>query len=594
VAASTNTAVDRVLAGLLEAGFDDFSRVGAAKKIEPSLLGHLLPHSDREEAIRHALRELTEVLRAIGGHPGMLLATAPAAAPGEHCEGDGAAAAGAGSDLARRCAPVLAALRQLGDRRAVLDRLQSSRVVGTTCAAACFPILQGLAFPIVVLDEASQMPEPTSATPLARFGSRFAVVVGDPLQLPPVLQSPPVANPPAGAAAAGSASAASSSSSSSSSSSTMEGSTLFTRLAACGGAPLVALRTQYRCHPRLGDLASRLFYDGTLTSGVLPWQRGPRVRLLPPLALFDYSNLTAAEWARAGGAAALIAGSGAGAAHAAASSAGGRLASGPPFPPAAPGAAARFGDTVERADAGRSLFNAGEAALVAALVASLLGRGTPAGDVGVICLYRAQVFRVRDCLASLGVPVRLTGTEGDRGASRFSGAGGTAAAPGGGGGAVTVATVDAYQGAEKPIIILSPTRTSPCAVAAVGGPAAGAAASGAAEVSPAATAFADNPQRLNVALTRAKNHLLVVCHARALASYPLWRRIIGTVLSDGATAPPGVAGAEAAGAAAVARPSFRSAGMPDMLAPVAQAASGSGAGAAAPAAPQSLAITRYD
>jgi hypothetical protein len=573
VAASTNTAVDRVLAGLLEAGFEDFSRVGAAKKIEPSLLGHLLPHSDREEAIRHALRELTDVLQGMGGHPGML-APAPAAAAGEHCGGDGA-----GLDLARRCAPVLAALRQLGDRRAVLDRLQSSRVVGTTCAAAAFPILQGLSFPIVVLDEASQMPEPTSATPLARFGSRFAVVVGDPLQLPPVLQSPPVADLPAGAAA-GSASATTSSSSS-----TLEGSTLFTRLAACGGAPLVALRTQYRCHPRLGDLASRLFYGGSLTSGVLPWQRGPRVRLLPPLALFDYSNLTAAEWARAGG--------GAAAAHAAASSAGSRLASGPPFPPAALGTAVRFGDAVGRADAGRSLFNAGEAALVAALVASLLGRGTPAGDVGVICLYRAQVFRVRDCLAALGIPVRLTGTEGDRAASRFAGAGGPAAALGGGGGAVTVATVDAYQGAEKPIIILSPTRTSPCATAAAGGPAASATASGAAEASPAATAFADNPQRLNVALTRAKNHLLIVCHARALATYPLWRRIISTVLSDGAVPSTSAAGAEAVGAA-VARPSFRSAGMPDMLAPVAASASGigPGAGAGAPAAVQPVATTR--
>jgi hypothetical protein len=50
---------------------------------------------------------------------------------------------------------------------------------------------------------------------------------------------------------------------------------------------------------------------------------------------------------------------------------------------------------------------------------------------------------------------------------------------------VTVATVDSYQGLEKPVIILSTAVTR-------------------------AGAFVADPHRLNVALTRAKNHLILV------------------------------------------------------------------------------------
>jgi superfamily I DNA and/or RNA helicase len=41
---------------------------------------------------------------------------------------------------------------------------------GVTCAASGFPILDGNVFPLVILDECSQMLEPHSMIPLARFG----------------------------------------------------------------------------------------------------------------------------------------------------------------------------------------------------------------------------------------------------------------------------------------------------------------------------------------------------------------------------------------------------------------------------------------
>ena len=117
------------------------------------------------------------------------------------------------------------------------------------------------------------------------------------------------------------------------------------------------------------------------------------------------------------------------------------------------------------------------------------------------------------------------------------------------GAGVSVATVDAYQGAEKPIIILSPVRTSPRAAASV------------ATAVAAAGAFVDDSQRLNVALTRAKHHLFIVCHARALATYPVWRRIIAAAVEASAVC--GGSGSNSIGGGGAAAPvlsaSFRSA-----------------------------------
>lgn len=47
--------------------------------------------------------------------------------------------------------------------------------LGVTCAAAKFPVLDGHTFPIVIMDEASQMLEPLSLFPLVRFGGSHLV-----------------------------------------------------------------------------------------------------------------------------------------------------------------------------------------------------------------------------------------------------------------------------------------------------------------------------------------------------------------------------------------------------------------------------------
>lgn len=49
-------------------------------------------------------------------------------------------------------------------------------------------MLQGVTFPVVVLDEASQASEPEALIPITR-GAEHVVLVGDHQQLPPVVNS---------------------------------------------------------------------------------------------------------------------------------------------------------------------------------------------------------------------------------------------------------------------------------------------------------------------------------------------------------------------------------------------------------------------
>ncbi len=99
--------------------------------------------------------------------------------------------------------------------------------------AFCGPVLLSRrAFPTVLLDEASQMTEPSSLLTIARFAARRLLAVGDPLQLPPTLTSSPASGGQDGDGGDGGAPG-------------LER-TLFERLAALRVAP-VMLRRQYRC-----------------------------------------------------------------------------------------------------------------------------------------------------------------------------------------------------------------------------------------------------------------------------------------------------------------------------------------------------------
>lgn len=72
------------------------------------------------------------------------------------------------------------------NKSAVNSILQAANVITTTCTGAGDPTLEGMCFPFVVIDEATQVLEPISLIPLVHQCQQL-VLIGDPEQLPPTL-----------------------------------------------------------------------------------------------------------------------------------------------------------------------------------------------------------------------------------------------------------------------------------------------------------------------------------------------------------------------------------------------------------------------
>ncbi|XP_067847062.1 5'-3' DNA helicase ZGRF1-like [Heptranchias perlo] len=360
ISASTNVAVDRVLLGLLELGFDRFIRVGSIRKIAKPILPYSLhAGSDSEE-----LRELQALLK---------------------------------DDLTLvEKMHVRKSIEQhkLGRNRAVLKEV---RVVGVTCAACPFQCLNNLSFPLVLLDECSQITEPASLLPIARFGCEKLILVGDPKQLPPTIQGSESAHD-AGLEQ-----------------------TLFDRMCLMGHNPIM-LRTQYRCHPTISAITNELFYDGNLIDGVSASNLNPLLDWLPTLCFYSVKGS-------------------------------------------------------EQLETDGSCHNLGEATFIAKLIQSLIASGIKGSMIGVITLYKSQMHKLCGLL-NYTAQCDLAEIK-----------------------AVQVSTVDAFQGAEKEIIVLSCVRTRQ-------------------------VGFIDSEKRMNVALTRGKRHLLIVGNLTCLRNNRMWERVI--------------------------------------------------------------------
>ncbi|KAL8586829.1 hypothetical protein ACOMHN_052705 [Nucella lapillus] len=363
LSSTTNVAVDRVLQGLLELGFDDFVRVGSAKKIAKPVLPYSMHASGSDN---HELRDLQEMLKSTDI-----------------------------TSAEKHCIRKSIERHRLGENR---KRLGAVRVVGVTCAACSFQCLDKMQFPFVVLDECSQMTEPSSLLPIARSACEKLMLVGDPKQLDPTLQGSEAAH--------------------------REGleQTLFDRLMKMGQDP-VMLRTQYRCHPAISAVANTLFYHGHLLDGVTPHHRQPILDLFPTMCFYDVSG----------------------------------------------------GE--ETTDSSGSFTNEAEAQFVALLLSVLMVRGLQPASVGVITLYRAQARHILNIIRQ------------SKGDAQRAMAG------------VQVSTVDAFQGAERDIIILSCVRTR-------------------------SVGFIDSDKRMNVALTRARHHMLIVGHQKNLHANRRWAEVI--------------------------------------------------------------------
>ncbi|XP_057561797.1 protein ZGRF1 [Hippopotamus amphibius kiboko] len=361
ISSSTNVAVDRVLLGLLGLGFDKFVRVGSVRKIAKPVLPYSLHAGSENE--NEQLKELHALMK---------------------------------EDLTpmeRVCVRKSIEHHKLGTNKTLLKQV---RVVGVTCAACPFPCMNDLKFPVVVLDECSQITEPASLLPIARFECEKLILVGDPKQLPPTIQGSDAAHENG-----------------------LE-QTLFDRLCLMGHKP-VLLRTQYRCHPTISAIANDLFYEGNLMNGVSETERSPLLEWLPTLCFYNVKGL-------------------------------------------------------EQIERGNSFHNAAEAAFTLKLIQSLIASGIAGSMIGVITLYKSQMYKLCHLLSAVDFDHPNMN-------------------------AVQVSTVDAFQGAEKEIIILSCVRTRQ-------------------------VGFIDSEKRMNVALTRGRRHLLIVGNLACLRKNRLWGRVI--------------------------------------------------------------------
>jgi DNA replication ATP-dependent helicase Dna2 len=299
-------------------------------------------------------------------------------------------------------------------------------------------------FDVAIIDEASQLTIPAILGAL-RFAKRF-ILVGDEQQLPPLVLSKE-------AAAQGLSDS------------------LFSYLKRLDdgymkslsesnesdkqyASACVSLKTQYRMNRWIGNFASKVFYDGTLVAApetanrVLEWSAAGREMALATKPLEQAGVIQALQ---------------------------------PAYPLV-------FVDV--RGNSNRALpkTSEAEACAVRDLVKGLLICGIQPRDIGIIAPYRAQVATIRRHLFSDDAANGWQALPVDT--------------------AMSIDTVDRFQGGERMVIIMSfATAQTPQAESPL-------------------REFLTNPNRLNVALTRAQRKLIVVGCAPALRELPYFQRLL--------------------------------------------------------------------
>ena len=483
VACMTNVAVDGILSALLHRSQECFVRVGSSKRIAANVLRHTL-HASRGKGVEQTHQQaMDELRRQITERRDRRRQQQQTADSRADCSVEGA------DDDSAELRDMEVALAEMKAERGAerKRRLLGKRVVAVTCAASAFEVLNGCDFPIVLLDECSQMIEPASLLPMQRFRCQRLVAVGDPKQLQPQLKDVEAAASEPAAARRGDKPATVAS---------CLAKPLFERLHNAG-LPTVLLRYQYRMHPTLARMPNQLFYDGQLRDGVDEEARPALLRrvddLSKSLGPLTFVNVPRGQEVRA-----------------------------TPYSYQQPGSGS-----------GSSWRNDSEVRVVVLTITALLQRGIPPSSIGVITLYRPQWAKLRSEIGSLMtvreaqlnsrhsaverqrahpavVDVVAAGDSSEAASELWSCGGGPARtdevsstarrkrvrAEG-----VQVSTVDSFQGGEKDIVILSTVRTSP-------------------------SDFLDNPRRINVALTRARHHLIVVGHHSALLQSAVWKPVV--------------------------------------------------------------------
>ncbi|KAI8835484.1 P-loop containing nucleoside triphosphate hydrolase protein [Chytriomyces cf. hyalinus JEL632] len=391
ISSMSNVAVDQILQTLLSLGFQDFVRIGSLKKIAKPLLPYTLQQLKNSN---DDLKELRAMLKS---------------------DSLNAAAQRGVQEAVRRFT-----------KNENKNLLETAFLIGVTCAACSFEVLEGFEATLLVLDECSQMTEPLSLLPITRFNPSHAVLIGDPLQLSPTLETNCVT------------------------AQTSLERTLYERLASLG-TPSTLLRTQYRCHPRIAQIPNRLFYGGILLHGMntdKDEESGPysaSVRQLGPACFVDVRGA---------------------------------------------------GGEKKGSGAGGSLVNYGEAEFVVKMVSGLVKESICCEQIGVITYCEFKLADYFFWYFSF-CPEHSFFTDKSQAALIQSRIAADSNLSG-----ILVSTVDSFQGGERDVILISTVRSD--------------------EFS-----FIDEPKRVNVSLTRARKHLVIIGNGALLSRSPVWREIVG-------------------------------------------------------------------
>lgn len=148
---------------LKEQGFEDFGRVGSLKKIHKSLIGYTFSSSNNKKtADKEALKDLEAMKEEIQTkYAGRNLPHA----------------------VYEEFQNIQSSIDEIRNEKITnrIQKLTSKRVIGATCASTGFEVMKNMSFKIVLLDECSQMLEPSSLLPISKFNCRKLLAVGDPL-----------------------------------------------------------------------------------------------------------------------------------------------------------------------------------------------------------------------------------------------------------------------------------------------------------------------------------------------------------------------------------------------------------------------------
>jgi predicted DNA helicase len=330
--APSNTAVDNLGVRLAEAGLAAV-RLGHPARVSPALASLTIDAQIAEDGANDLAREWRDRARAIRKQ-------AQGIDPGKATSRDSAAQRRAEARALWSEARALdrdAAREIQNAERIIVDRAD---VVLATCVGCDHPLLGDTQFDCVVVDEATQAPDPLLFIALGR--AKVCVLAGDPQQLGPVVIGG--ANVEA-----------------------TLGSTVFERLIA-SDSPSVMLEQQHRMHASIMTFPSQATYEGKLRASPLVASHTldelgvrPDPARAHPVWLLDTAGK---DW----------------------------LEERTDFDP---------GGSLNNLPAfsfDPSTFNAGNAERVAAEARRLLSRGVQPTDLAIIAAYSAQARRLRDLL----------------------------------------------------------------------------------------------------------------------------------------------------------------------------------------------------